>query len=472
MAWQPNNSASVSALDRGFLQLRDFFLENRILLAVLAVVAYAFYLACTAPYMLANADSLLDLVLLELLLLALYNFRKVFFVLLVVAFTWAGVSLPLHGNWLAGRWVALAVGAIAGMTLWLKERDHIFRPIHLIAFACFVSALVSATVSDFPRTAFLKSVSLMLLFVYASGGARLAVLRGTGRFRFMESLVVACEITASITVLFYWGVHFEVFGNPNSLGAVLAVVLVPMLCWGVLVAQSRFHQRRRAALLAMCLVLLVQSRSRASLLAGIVTCCVLLLALKRYRLFLRASLVAAAAVGLVGLWSPSLIWTSATDTQEMILYKGHREEGILGSRKGPWQDTLTTIQERPLFGQGFGTTKTGAETEWGLTPFSTVQGTAREHGSSYFAIFEWLGLVGVVPFLLLLGAVVLQIKKTISYMRRSLDPYHPAVPVAMLALAGILHVAFEDWLFAVGYYLSFLFWSLVFCLPDLTEDLP
>ena len=133
---------------------------------------------------------------------------------------------------------------------------------------------------------------------------------------------------------------------------------------------------------------------------------------------------------------------------------------------------MATIREHPLFGQGFGTTKTGAETEKGLTPFATGVGTAREHGDSYLALFEWVGLMGVVPFLLLLGAVAAQIKKTVSYMRRYMNPNHPAIPLAMLALAGLLHATFEDWLFAVGYYLSFLFWSVAFCLNDLTADMP
>jgi len=37
----------------------------------------------------------------------------------------------------------------------------------------------------------------------------------------------------------------------------------------------------------------------------------------------------------------------------------------------------------------------------------------------------------------------------------------------MLLLAGMVHAAFEDWMFAVGSYPSVLFWSLAFVLTDL-----
>jgi hypothetical protein len=41
------------------------------------------------------------------------------------------------------------------------------------------------------------------------------------------------------------------------------------------------------------------------------------------------------------------------------------------------------------------------------------------------------------------------------------------VPVAMVLTAGLVHAAFEDWLFAVGYYLSVFFWVLAFAFLDI-----
>ncbi len=39
----------------------------------------------------------------------------------------------------------------------------------------------------------------------------------------------------------------------------------------------------------------------------------------------------------------------------------------------------------------------------------------------------------------------------------------------MLA-AGLAHAAFEDWMFAVGYYLSVFFWAMAFILVDLLPE--
>ena len=52
-------------------------------------------------------------------------------------------------------------------------------------------------------------------------------------------------------------------------------------------------------------------------------------------------------------------------------------------------------------------------------------------------------------------------------MRRTADPRHYSIPLAMVVLAGLVHAGFEDWLFAVGYYLCVYFWFFAFVLADL-----
>ena len=51
-------------------------------------------------------------------------------------------------------------------------------------------------------------------------------------------------------------------------------------------------------------------------------------------------------------------------------------------------------------------------------------------------------------------------------MYQTRDPFSPAVPIAVVLTAGLVHAAFEDWMFAVGYYLCVFFWSLAFVLVD------
>jgi hypothetical protein len=59
------------------------------------------------------------------------------------------------------------------------------------------------------------------------------------------------------------------------------------------------------------------------------------------------------------------------------------------------------------------------------------------------------------------------IAQVILWMRHTSNSYHPAIPIAMVLLAGMVHAIFEDWMVAVGYYLCVLFWIFAFWLVDL-----
>ena len=438
------------------------------MVGVALLVLLAAYWSYSDPYLVANPAILVILIGAELLLVAVGAYRKVFFLAVMLAFFLAGANLPLKEAWGVGRWAVLLCAAVVGMTLWLKESRQHFGALHLAAFFCVLAAMASAAVSAFPKTAFLKASSLLLLFMYAVSGARLAQLHRERQFS--QDLVTACECMAYVSGLSYFVTRSALFGNPNSLGAVMGVAVVPLLMWGILNANSDTQRRRRILAFAIGVVLLVFSRSRAGLLAGMGAGSFLVLNLKNYRLFARSALIVVSGLALIGLWAPELIGRSAEGVSNNLVYKGRRGEGILASRRGPWDATMATIREHPFFGGGFGTTQTGAESERGASSFATTIGTAREHGNSYLALLEWVGLLGITPFLLLIGGMGLQILKVGRYLRRTLDASHPAVPLAMVCLAGLIHVTFEDWLFAVGYYLSVFVWCLAFCLVDLTSQ--
>jgi O-antigen ligase len=449
------------------VELGEWILEHyqRVLMVVL--VLWGAHYAYTRPYSLGDPATYAALICGELLLVSIFHYRRVFFWAVMTSFLWAGLSLPLKGVWGAVRWPVLLCAAIVGLVLWLKEDRQHFGAMHLVALSCVVAAITSAVVSAFPRVAFLKASSLLLLLIYASGGARIAIL---GREReFVRSLVNICEVLGYLAAVCYFGIHLQVFGNPNSLGAIAGVALVPLAAWGLISADSNSESRRRWISLGVSVTLLVFSRSRAGLLSGGIAIAFLLLGLKRYRMFLRAATLCIAVVAVVGLCSPDLIWQSSESVNSELIYKGHREKGLLGSRMEPWNATMETIREHPYFGGGFGTTATGADSDTGASAFATTAGTSREHGNSYLALLEWVGLLGILPFLLLIGGLVTEIGTVARYMVRTLDSSHPAIPLAMVCLAGLVGTVFEDWLFAVGYYLSVLVWSLAFCLVDVTR---
>ena len=82
----------------------------------------------------------------------------------------------------------------------------------------------------------------------------------------------------------------------------------------------------------------------------------------------------------------------------------------------------------------------------------------------------YVGMLGVIPFVLLLGYLLFNIARTVIWMFRTGDPAHGAIPVAMVLVAGLVHAFFEDWLFAVGYYLCVFFWSMAFIFQDQTRS--
>jgi O-antigen ligase len=440
--------------------------------AALIVGGYIFYLAINQPSYFTNIRFLGGLIALELLLACIWEFRACFFPLLILVFVWAGIWAPLADQWQTGRWIVLVVGAIAGCFVFLKQRDQHFRPIHLVALCCVSTAVVSALVSPSPLVALLKSTSLLFLFVYAASGARLAIV---GREKaFFRGLLLGCEVVVYLSAIFYFLLLWPFWGNPNSLGLVMSVVIIPILLWGFFVSERRMERYRRGFALSLAFLLLLNSYERAGLAAAGVACLLFCVGLRKYRLLLKGTafvLVGAAFVAAsVPLENTSSEITASNSFVARFVYKGKPEAGLLGSRKTVWEQTLTTLREHPWFGTGFGTTNSGYDgTNVSMT--SSAEALTQEDGNSYLAITQWTGMLGVVPFLLLIIFVCVSIGRVFLYMRRTGNACY-AVPIAGVLAAGLMNAVFEDWLFAVGYYTCVFFWALAFVLPDLIAAMP
>jgi O-antigen ligase len=396
------------------------------------------------------------LILIEIIVASLWHFEVVFFPLLMVVFLGAGSDVGLFaGVAMSVRWVVLATGTPVGAFLWMRSRQHAFTTLHLVALFCVTSALASAMMSNVPMIATLKVASLFLLFLYGSTGARLAIL---GReVRFMRGLLLASEVVVFVCALAAL-LGLSLLGNPNSLGAVMAVALTPLLLWGFVVAQTPAERYRRGVVLLVCGVLLYSSLSRASLLAAAVSAVVFCVCLRRQRLLLRGAFLCLFFLSVAAVARPEQFSDFVVATTSNVVYKGKREQGLLGSRKNPWEQGIALVKEHPWFGTGFGTSDVG-EVSAGSTSLDvmggiyTGEGALREHGNSYLAITEYMGLFGVIPFVFLLFLVVRMIVQMCSWMRRTANAYHPGIPMAMVLVAGLVHAFFEDWLFAVGYHL-------------------
>lgn len=447
--------------------------QAKVVLFSLALVGLLalFFLLERRPGYFANTTYLGTILALQVAFAGLSRFEDVFFPLMMGAFLLAGSDLPFNSAGMSLRWVFLAVGALGGFIIWIKsERRRHFAPVHLVAAFCVVSALVSATVSEKPRTAVLKALSLFLLFLYVTSGARLAVAGREGRF--VNGLVLACEALVYVSVASYFVLGFEVFGNPNALGAIAGVVLAPILLWAALVADSQRLRRRRFVALTLCGGLLYYSNSRASILGAAAAVVMFTVALRHQRLLLQCVFVSVFFLTLVAVVNPSRMDVFVSSFTERFYKETSINPGMFGSRLSPWAETLSVVKQHPWFGSGFGTSDLGElRPDVADSSVSTAQGTNREHGNSYLAMAEYMGLLGSVPFVLLLLIVVRAVVRMYAWIRRTGSPYQFAIPFGLVATAALVHAGFEDWLFAVGSYLCVFFWVAVFLLMDLVSDL-
>ncbi len=420
----------------------------------LAMVSYA------RPGYFASESYLGIVLIFEFLFAALWMYRRVFFLIVIGAFLLAGVSLPVGGFWTIGRWIFLAVGALAGAVIMLKDRSHRVGGFHALGLFAVLAGLVSAAVCRYTGFSLLKVLSLFLLFMYGTTGVRLAV---SGREnRFYSGLLLGVEIFVAAVALFYLGGR-PVMGNPNSLGAVMAVVGAPILLWGALLEESPSVHHRRLLLCVLSLYLVFHSQSRSGIVTVLLVCTLMCAALRRYKLLAQGICIMVIILAASTIIDPQAV----PNFVDSILYKGKDPAlGVLASRESPWQGAIDSIKKHLWFGSGFGVTDNGEDASAHLNSFETNEYTTRENGSSYLTIVTWVGIVGAVPFVLLIFAVVGKIFRTVLWMLNTGNPCHPAVPLAMVAFAGLVHAGFEDWLFAPGYYLCVFFWSMVFILAQ------
>jgi len=237
--------------------------------------------------------------------------------------------------------------------------------------------------------------------------------------------------------------------------------------WGWLTSDGPAVRLRRLAALLLCTYLVQFSVARAAMVAVVTVTFVFCVCLRQYKLLVKVLALVLFLVAVTGMLDPGALIKSLGDMKDAVLYKGHKQEGVMGSRRTPWEKSIASIKEHPLFGTGYGTSPTGESPGLGFGRFASSAETSREHGSSYITIAEWVGLLGVVPFLALLVVTVSNVARVCAWMRRTGDPRHYSIPLAMVVVSGLAHALFEDWLFAVGSYISVYFWVFAFLLADL-----
>jgi O-antigen ligase len=421
-----------------------------------ASVFFLFYLSVRRPYLFGESNVLALLVLVVAGFIA-SQYETHFWAIMIAVFFWAGSAFPLAGPMSLFRWVVLGLGAFLGLAYYVRSSTKIpFNYLHLLGLFTVIAAFASAIVSVNPVITVLKALSLAALFVYASIGAR--VLWSRNPEPFVRKLVLMAEVLVYFLAICY-AAGFEVWGSSNSLGLIMGCLCWPVLLWRFILPPSRHGSRRRFIALLVCGALLVLSLSRASLAAACLTSTFLLFGARRYRtLLLGVSLFA------VILLSTFLVAPGRfQDASETLIYKKGDRGNVMDSRQKPWERSLRTFREHPWLGLGFGAADNS--TDQRLT-YATQGQLTRERGSSYLTMLETTGLLGTLPCALLILALIVEIWRTFLWLRRTGKVNQPAVVAAAIILAGLMNACFEDWMFAVGYYMSVIFWVLALSLRD------
>jgi O-antigen ligase len=237
----------------------------------------------------------------------------------------------------------------------------------------------------------------------------------------------------------FTGAWQGLFGNPNMLGMVYAILLP--------VAASRFHHKRglvTAALPAMLLGFLVLSQSRAGLLGGVFGVGVFYAVYYGKKIWIMLFLFLCLAVPFAVVRQ-----TNVLDEAEQSILRGETSVDEMGSgRIGLWKEAYKRFRERPILGYGFGT----------AGDYYMSDGEPFRWHSSFTQTGVELGVIGLFFYIL-----------TVGYSGVKMAQYH-LVEVrsgAVRALVGgfvggwfggMFNSFFESWFFSVGNFATVLAW--------------
>jgi O-antigen ligase len=380
---------------------------------------------------------------------------------LIACFFWTGMNIPFNNLAETARWAVLGMAAVVGVMVWIqKEGGFRIGNIHVLAALATATLMLSYDVSPNPSLTLLKSASVGLLFLYSAAGA-LTYIQGR-QTSFFKAAALCCEMVVYASVVSYGVLGYPVYGNPNSLGAIMGVVAWPLLLWDLITTENRIAWRRKLFALVLCGWLLQHSLARASFLAALVSSLLLLFVMKRRSVMI--------GIGIAAILGGILLSAFNPDGWETLIqgavYKNKPGTEILQSRRPRWQESLDEIQRRPWFGNGFGAARDVSE-EWkgGVS----TQTFNRERGSSYLTVISGVGFIGAIPILVLLIFIGRRIFMACRRIRHSGKILDASMPMAAVLTASLCHAIFEDWLFAAGYYLSVLFWIFAFALAHREE---
>jgi len=389
------------------------------------------------------------------------------YLILYTLLTFLGSSMPIvnRGGLLNQfRWamlIALALGMLLRNAV--LRRGSPWHPVQL-SLACFVLyAAVSSVYSANGLMTVLKAGTFGCLAMAGMLYGRMeSADQSGGSCKLLGQVIWYALIVALSCALVFLhvlptkpGYFAGPFGNPNSLGAFIAMV-VPFMLLNLLRSFDKAPQIRVANILLITayLIFLLMSRSRAGLGATFFACGWWLYFAHRraFVAFLGGALI---TVVIYSLYFPQ----NVQNASQVYIYKG--SSFVFKSRADLLRASWEASKESPIIGVGFGVSK-GYSEDWRFS-FETG-GAGREKANSFLALVEEVGLIGSSFVLLPLAWVFVTVTKRLMNFRRLHqmgEEFWVMLTLSACLVGGLANSFMEAWLTSTGFFSTVLFW-LVF----------
>ena len=332
----------------------------------------------------------------------------------------------------------------------------------------FLGLLLLALILSPPDEVFrsnLRFALFCLVFLVASS----LFMSGDVRYTHRMALVFICKISVVLSVVsffcFFLGInlmtsqysdsgYIEDYGT--SLGGfggifIHSMVLGPMASISAIYAFDNALRKGKLlywTLWVLCVGATFMAASRAALFSLLAASAVVLFSLRKNQKIGNGVVIIAIIFAL-------LLPSAGFITSRVVEKHRQREEmgkGILDSRNDKIYYRLREFWEHPLQGVGFAS----IDPELG-DEFNPVTGTI-EPGSSWLCVLSMSGLLGFIPFLMIVIRALINLKRVRKRERES--AYFLIVGLFTFIL---LHMLFEGYLFSAGSPLCLLTWLILAC---------
>ena len=334
---------------------------------------------------------------------------------------------------------------VASYVIRNNAQDNNFGTYYALFLAiCFLSSILSFTI-DYRLFAF---TFLVFVFTPLTNSFKIFLFRR----KYLYFCLMTFPILGVASILCYFlGINYFIpddaiganlldfsafFPHPMWLGAAVGLSNV-VLVWLVFSVRNKINVCVCAIILLLSIYLSVVAASRSAFFASVIAMIIFII-LKLHNL--RKIIFAGIVISVIAMVILPFYILGAERMQD----KFERSQGKYGSRTELFGAGLSTIEKRPLLGQGFAV-KYDAKGEKSVGRI--------EVGSGWLSILTQTGILGFF----IVCALVLKVRKIFPYL--FIDNKLLLYFSSFLYLC--FHSCFEGYLLTVGYYPCILFWALL-----------